>query len=109
MKQSSEWWLFEEPKEGTVELKDLPVIVFCPTYYHGSDSGYSKYSWSIKEIYDRNGNLLKAVFEKDWTEIATGIAAFNPATGKRYLNNQEQCDQAIRIAPEACPVRVVFQ
>lgn len=62
MKQSSDGLLFERPEQATVELEDLPAIVFCPAFYHGSDMGYSSNSWSIKEIYDRDGNPLKPVF-----------------------------------------------
>ncbi|MCS6994191.1 MAG: hypothetical protein N2117_01865 [Anaerolineales bacterium] len=109
MKQSSDGLLFEEPEKGTVELEDLPAIVFCPTYYHGSDSGYSKDSWSIEEIYDCNGNVVEPVFKKKWTEIAPGIATRNPSRNKRWGSDQELCEEAIRIAPEACPVRVVFE
>lgn len=101
--------VYERPEKGIVQLDDQPAIVSCPTYYHGSDMGYCKYVWSTREVYDRDGNLLKPVFEKTWTEIARGIATFNPATGERILDSQEQCDQAIRIPPEACPVRVVFE
>lgn len=101
--------IFKEPQKGTVELKDQAAIVFCPIYYHGSDMGYSKDGWSIQKIYDQNGKLLKPVFKRTWTEIALGIATRNPHRNKSWRNNQELCEEAIRIAPEACPVRVVFE
>ncbi len=101
--------IFESPQKGTVKLDDLPAVVFCPIYYHGSDMGYSKDGWSIQEIYDRNGKLLEPVFKRSWTEIAPGIATRNPSRNKRWRNDQEVCKESIRIMPEACPVRVVFE
>lgn len=99
--------LLKELQKGVVNVGDLPVVVYCPTTYSGSDMGFHKYEWSIKVIYNRNRQHLKPVFDDEWKEIAPGIATANriKTESSRYGN----CKQAIRIERHACPVRVVFR
>lgn len=95
--------VIREPREGVIHVKDKPVIVQCPVTYYGSDMGFGKEGWYIVEIYDRDGNLLDFDVSFSWEEIAPGISACERTIG-RYKAQTE-----IRISPEACPVKVVFE
>lgn len=99
--------LLESPEEGVVRVGALPVVVYCPTTYGGSDMGFYKQEWSIEAIYDRDGRPLQPVFGNEWKEIAPGIATANRNQIER--RRDRFCKQAIRIERRACPVRVIFK
>ncbi len=99
-----------EPPKGEYKVGAKPVVIYCMTYYSGDSSAFSKDRWEIVSIFDREGNPLKPVFEREtWTEIAPGLTTGDPGynTGSRSL--QSICNQAIAISREACPLRVIFK
>lgn len=100
----------KEPPSGEYKVGAKPVVVYCRRLYHGSDLGFSKDGWEIASIFDRDGNKLKPVFEKEtWTEIAPGLSTCNPDYGVSFGSFQKFCDEAIAISREACPLRVIFK
>lgn len=101
--------LDEEGPGGEVTVKSgKPTVIECGTYWRGKTGGFWREVTSVCRIIDKDRNVLKPVWEKNWTEIAPGIETRRIYKHKRAGNQEEKLEEAVKIRHEACPVYVRF-
>lgn len=95
-----------------VKVRDKHIEVMEEVYYHGRTGGYQRNEIVIVRILDKNNQEVKALWEKDWREIAPGIETreWHEGTTLEIGSRRQEAHytKRVRIHRKACPVRIRF-
>lgn len=95
-------------KLDTVKVKDEFIEVACELYFRGKSNSYIREQSIFEMIVDKDGRIIKSVWNNEWTEVAQGIETRKDGTGSRYGNIEQYKTEVLRIYRFACPVHVNF-